>query len=299
MTTSILSTCPHCEATLKFKDREFLGKKARCPSCLEPFVVKQTGTSTADLQVMTDTQQLPGRKLVKRRKAATRPSTKPTPPRTHKTVQPVQKSRPRPTSTSPPAARVPGKTPAARPKVSASPQEYDWLSEDLDTYESEEIVQPSPRNDQPAIPSSRPKKKRKRKRKNSYTQEQSTFASVLLALIGGGVAASIGGVAWIGIAIATGYEFGILAWGIGGLVGFGVLLSSRDHIVGDLTGIIAGIIALLAVTLPKMLLYMLILAAGAGGQVGFGDIFSPLDALWIFLACTTAYKVGSGQAGED
>ncbi|MCA9077605.1 MAG: hypothetical protein KDA93_21445 [Planctomycetaceae bacterium] len=298
MSEVILSTCPHCEASLRFKDRDFLGKKARCPSCLEPFVIKQTGISTADLGVMSDTKQLPGRKTRtdekprSREKVKQRPSVKSQEKPKRKVAQPVQQSR-RKTASLPPRQLRP-----TQPRKPVSPKKDDWLSDDVEAYESEEIENLPPRREDKPVPASRPRKKRKRKRKNAYNQEQTVFVSVIFALMGGSVAAVIGGVAWIGIVIATGYEFGILAWGIGGLVGFGVLLSSRDHIVGDVTGIIAGMTAILAVTAPKLLLYLVVMAAGAGGQIGFGDIFTPLDALWIFLAGVTAYRVGSGQVGE-
>lgn len=298
MPASILSTCPHCEASLTFKDREFLGKKARCPSCLEPFVIKQTGMSTADLGVLSDTRQLPGRKSRtdekprSREKVQQRLTAKPVRKQTQKVAQPVPKARPKAASLPPRESRP------TRPRKPSSHNADDWLSDDLETYESEEITQPPPRREETSVTKAQPRKKRKRKRRKASSQEQSVFVSIIFSLMGGSAAAAIGGVAWIAIAVATGYEFGILAWGIGGLVGFGVLLSSRDHIVGDVTGIIAGITAILAVTAPKLLLYLVIMAAGAGGQVGFGDIFTPLDALWIFLACVTAYRVGSGQVGE-
>lgn len=298
MSASILSTCPHCETSLTFKDRRFLGKKARCPSCLEPFVIKQTGTSTADLGVMSDTKQLPGRKSGThekprvRKPVKQRPTAKPVKKRTQKTAQPVRKQRRESKASLPPRSRP------AKPRKPPPVKEDDWLSDDLDTYESEEITHLPPKREVTPVPKSRPKKKRKKKRSNQYTQEQSVAVSVILALIGGSVAATIGAVAWIGIAIATEREFGILAWGIGGLVGFGVLISSREHIVGDITGIIAAIVAVLSVTLPKFLLYALVLAVGGAGQVGLGDVFSPLDALWILLAGATAYRVGSGQVGE-
>ncbi len=286
MSTSILSNCPHCEATLKFQDPEFLGKKARCPSCKQPFVVRETGRYS-DEHFLTDEQQ------PIRRKSATRK------PRARRSKAPRHSTADGISTDTGQMAQTPASSTRKRLRRSAPPSLADsWLTDDLDTYDSQAVPTTSSRSEAlPAAP--RKKKPRKRRRKKPSTQEQSTFVSVLLAMIGGSVAAAIGGVAWIGLAMATGYEIGILAWGIGGLVGFGVILSSRDHIVGDLTGIIAAVIALLAVTLPKILLYMLVLAVGAGGQVGLGDVFSLFDLLWVFLATTTAFKVGSGQAGDD
>jgi prepilin-type processing-associated H-X9-DG protein len=41
MAELIKVSCPHCGADLKLKSREKLGKKARCPKCTKPFVLKE------------------------------------------------------------------------------------------------------------------------------------------------------------------------------------------------------------------------------------------------------------------
>lgn len=48
-------------------------------------------------------------------------------------------------------------------------------------------------------------------------------------LIGGLVGGLIGAAAWAGIGLGTGYEVGFVAWGIGALVGFGVMLGTRGR----------------------------------------------------------------------
>lgn len=61
--------------------------------------------------------------------------------------------------------------------------------------------------------------------------------------VAGGV---LGGAVWAGLAFATGYEFGILAWLVGGLAGLGMYLGagpSRSRI----TGVMAAAIAIVAV----------------------------------------------------
>ncbi len=40
MASSFSVSCPNCSATLKIRDRNKLGKKARCPKCQKPFVLK-------------------------------------------------------------------------------------------------------------------------------------------------------------------------------------------------------------------------------------------------------------------
>ena len=53
--------------------------------------------------------------------------------------------------------------------------------------------------------------------------------SLLPLLITGTIAALIGGGVWAGVTIVTGYEVGWIAWGIGLVVGFGVLLGAQGH----------------------------------------------------------------------
>ena len=40
MSSAISIQCPHCQATLKLKNRKAVGKKVPCPKCKQPFVVK-------------------------------------------------------------------------------------------------------------------------------------------------------------------------------------------------------------------------------------------------------------------
>jgi hypothetical protein len=63
------------------------------------------------------------------------------------------------------------------------------------------------------------------------------------ALIGGLVAALVGGVAWAAIVFATKYEVGFVAWAIGGLVGFAMsrVTPSRGQALGTLAALLAGL----------------------------------------------------------
>ena len=59
------------------------------------------------------------------------------------------------------------------------------------------------------------------------TQEEEFSGEVLIpALLGGLIAAVIGGAVWGGIIIWTGYEIGYVAWGVGLLCGLGVMMMS-------------------------------------------------------------------------
>ena len=64
------------------------------------------------------------------------------------------------------------------------------------------------------------------------------------------VAALIGALAWGGIAAATGYEIGWIAWGIGALVGFGAHLGDSE---GQTAGMFCGVLAVAAILIGKAL----------------------------------------------
>lgn len=48
------SKCPHCGKVLTLKSQAAVGKKARCPGCAEPFVVKLMGRSKPDEEELED-----------------------------------------------------------------------------------------------------------------------------------------------------------------------------------------------------------------------------------------------------
>lgn len=71
------------------------------------------------------------------------------------------------------------------------------------------------------------------------------------ALIGGSVAGLIGAGIWAAVAYNVRYEHSLLAWVIGGAVGFGVLVGARGY-AGLMTGVMAAVIAIAAVIGGRM-----------------------------------------------
>jgi hypothetical protein len=68
------------------------------------------------------------------------------------------------------------------------------------------------------------------------------------AVLGAVFGAIVGAIAWAAIAAYTGYEVGIIAWGVGGLVGLGAfLLEGR----GATSGIVCAVLAVLAILAGK------------------------------------------------
>lgn len=77
-------------------------------------------------------------------------------------------------------------------------------------------------------------------------------AEILGALVG----AVIGAAIWGGIAAATGFEIGYVAWGIGGLVGFGARYAGGR---GQTCGIVCAVLALLSIFGGKMFAVQIVL----------------------------------------
>ena len=58
-------------------------------------------------------------------------------------------------------------------------------------------------------------------------EEEFSGSALVPGILGGSLAAGIGGAAWAGIGITTDSELGILAWAIGLICGYGVVLFSQ------------------------------------------------------------------------
>ena len=82
------------------------------------------------------------------------------------------------------------------------------------------------------------------------------------ALAGGVIAGSVGALVWAGIAYFTGYEVGWVAWGVGGLVGFGVVLGNSGN-RSRAAGIIAVVITVMALMAAKYTTVQLVLSDGS------------------------------------
>jgi len=90
------------------------------------------------------------------------------------------------------------------------------------------------------------------------------------AILGGLVAGVIGGAVWAGISYGTGYEIGWIAWGIGALVGAGVLMGS-SRAGGPANGVLAVIISVLAILGGKYAVVELFLNNLVGDAESLGD----------------------------
>jgi len=78
--------------------------------------------------------------------------------------------------------------------------------------------------------------------------------------------AMLGAIIWAVLAYLTHRSFGIVAWGLGGLAGFGMALGHDDD-DGTLAGIIAGCMSILGVVAAKVFIVIILLAALASAIV--------------------------------
>jgi hypothetical protein len=145
-------------------------------------------------------------------------------------------------------------------------------------------------------------------------EEQFEAGIVVPTLLGGGLAAIVGGSVWALIVIATGYEIGFVAWGIGILAGLGVVLFSKGQ-RGLPLQLIAVITSALGVVIGKYDTFFYFFRKAIEGKFGadaasnvglfsekavdsfsqnIGSMLSPFDLLWVVLAVMTAWRIPRG-----
>ncbi|MFO0830496.1 MAG: hypothetical protein U0637_01510 [Phycisphaerales bacterium] len=73
---------------------------------------------------------------------------------------------------------------------------------------------------------------------------------MIKGIIGACIGGALGAALWGAIAYFTGYEVGILAWVVGGMVGFGMALGAKDN-TDNITGAAAAGIAIAALLVGK------------------------------------------------
>lgn len=145
-------------------------------------------------------------------------------------------------------------------------------------------------------------------------QQRPTGSAVLAGLIGGALAALIGGVAWGLIVARTDFEIGFMAWGLGLLAGFGVVLFARGKkgvalqtvaVVTSVAGIGLGKYVLFTEILRRVMLERVGAEAAARVTVlsakvlgvflqSLSQILTPYDGLWVVLAVLTAWRIPKG-----
>lgn len=142
-------------------------------------------------------------------------------------------------------------------------------------------------------------------------EEEFTGGSLLPAILGGGLAAVAGGLIWGLITITTGYEIGWVAWGVGLLAGWGVVMFARGR-KGMPLQIVAVGAAILGVVIGKYITFYAVLKEYVAEEYGveavaqmsmlslgviqffgssIGAMLSGFDLLWVILAVGTAWGI--------
>jgi len=149
---------------------------------------------------------------------------------------------------------------------------------------------------------------------SGFSEAASSVGTVAVGFVRGClcslVAVSIGTAMWYYVAFATGYELGLIAWGLGILAGVGMRLGYARH--GDVAGITAAVMACAGIFIAKWMIFStlflpLVDHLKVMGKLGsetttcalfFQTSFGIMDGIFILLAFFTAYKTGSGRTDE-
>ncbi len=150
--------------------------------------------------------------------------------------------------------------------------------------------------------------------------DEMTLGTLIPAVIGGGLAAVVGGAVWGLIVNVTGYEIGYVALAIGLAAGFGVLLFARGR-TGVALQIIAVVSSIFGILIGKYFTFFHQLkevitqeyGAEAASHVSMlsgkaihffisnvRSMSSAYDILWVILAVATAWRIPKwGGDAED
>lgn len=127
-------------------------------------------------------------------------------------------------------------------------------------------------------------------------QENKIGLPIVYALLG----ALIGGIIWGLIAVLFDYELGLVAWAIGGLTGYAVVLAAKDSVT-QLHQIVAVISSLIGIVLGKYFSFGYWFNEGFQGifdsitftyfRMYFVDLFGGMDIVFVLLAIVTAWQI--------
>jgi hypothetical protein len=125
------------------------------------------------------------------------------------------------------------------------------------------------------------------------------------------VAALVGAAAWAGVTVATGYQIGYMAIGVGFLVGYAIRLAGKG--VTSVFGVVGAVLALLGCALGNLLAVTALLAQNDGIpflqalpqlnpqliQELMVAFFSPMDLLFYGIATYEGYQLSFRQLSPE
>jgi hypothetical protein len=149
-------------------------------------------------------------------------------------------------------------------------------------------------------------------------EERYTGSALGPGIAGGLIAAVVGGFLWGLIVILSEYEIGIAAWGIGFIVGFGVVRFAGGA-KGAPLQVVAVVSSVLGIVIGKYISYAYFFKQAVSDRFdvdisyfdseifrafreNLGDVFGGFDLIWAGLAVVTAWKLtrpsGFGSRGR-
>jgi len=138
-------------------------------------------------------------------------------------------------------------------------------------------------------------------------EERYTGSALGPGIAGGLIAAVVGGFLWGLIVILSEYEIGIAAWGIGFIVGFGVVRFAGGA-KGTPLQVVAVVSSVLGIVIGKYISYAYFFKQAVSDRFdvdisyfdseifrafreNLGDVFGGFDLIWAGLAVVTAWKL--------
>jgi predicted Zn finger-like uncharacterized protein len=236
-------TCPHCDATLRFKNPAFLGRKVRCPKCNKTFMSPppsaDSGTDAADAgdQFLDKIYNLGGGHE----------------PRSGDDELEPAVSAPR---------LAPSKISSTQPKPATSEGDDDELPAGDDEFgpaiaarrsalpSKIGSTRPKRAKSESAKPTSKPKKRARSRRSGDGLP---TILWPVCGFVGGAFA----GVIWVAAAVAIHRQVGIIAWGVGAGTGLGIAMAAGRR-AGDGSGLLAVGVAFCVIFASKFVVALLL-----------------------------------------
>jgi hypothetical protein len=139
--------------------------------------------------------------------------------------------------------------------------------------------------------------------KSGKRSKAAAAGSLLRGTVFSFIAALVGAFIWAVIAYFTMYEFSLIAWGLGGLVGFGMALG-HDSDDGTIPGIIAAFMSLFGIIAAKVMIIVIFVGAAVGGMMGElniepGEGMDPVEVKRDLLAMVVASQSLEKQGVDE
>lgn len=272
---SIQFACPSCARGYSVKD-ELAGKSAKCGQCGHKMTIPATATKAAVAAASASSSSNSGAAAAAKSNAAKSTAAKPV------AVAGTKPTVVRPVSAKAAAAPTAKAKPA---KAATDPGTSSWLDEELESARVDAKTKPkapTPLSTDSACPSCNGPMgagavicvqcgydKRIRSRRSVEHVDEDKLApkrsklghmgSLLRGSFFSFLGAMVGAIIWAVLAYLTHRSFGIVAWGLGGLAGFGMALGHDDD-DGTFAGIIAGCMSILGILAAKVFIVIILLA---------------------------------------